>query len=607
MGISDKEAFRILGLPLGVDKDAINERYKSLCCKLSSSKTPTDKKKLEEVVAAYGQLLPLPAQRNTYTRNKGKSNSTVHNDTDSDASSEEDWRVLCRNGRGATHQQHQQLSDAEKERRKAEKRREKKKRRNERKKLEKIENRIFNQNADDNKKGEDSESDEEEEDDNEREEEEEEETEEEEEEEQGLDPSSAFFAKAAKSMKVNVSGKQEKQSGKVNKQETGKQEVNGVAGTVLQARQLAMRGNEAANVGQYSAAVRLFSDAIRLHPHDHRFFGNRSYCRHQLSHYEKALSDAEKAIKLAPHWPKGHFRRGTSLHGLGQYIEAESAFEEVLRLDPGCQEAGEEIKRVRVTRIVEMGFTTRQAGSAIAKYTHVQPALDALLSGEFRKGLGEVFYSDDEDGFGLGDEDGLNKRGRLVAQPVAANNNVKMNPKNPDGLTSLWVGNVLPEVSEKRLSHLFAKQGPVSSVRLLKDKYCAFVNYQDKVAAGRAMERLQGYELAGQRLLIKFPDNPIATLYPAAPRKPKPMQNGTKNTSVGKSNGSATAAASTAIPSSKSSPPGQPSQTNGSKLRGPVNGDECYFWRTTGCAFGDACKHKHLPRNKAIDRKPWQK
>lgn len=47
-------------------------------------------------------------------------------------------------------------------------------------------------------------------------------------------------------------------------------------------------------------------------------------------------------------------------------------------------------------------------------------------------------------------------------------------------------------------------------------------------------------------------------------------------------------------------------QPNAAKLKGPVNGDECYFWRTTGCAFGEACKHKHIPNNKGIDRKPWQ-
>lgn len=55
-----------------------------------------------------------------------------------------------------------------------------------------------------------------------------------------------------------------------------------------------------------------------------------------------------------------------------------------------------------------------------------QPALDALLSGEFRESMGEVFYSDDEESYGLGEEDGLIIRARLVTQPVTTNNSLKM-------------------------------------------------------------------------------------------------------------------------------------------------------------------------------------
>ena len=36
-------------------------------------------------------------------------------------------------------------------------------------------------------------------------------------------------------------------------------------------------------------------------------------------------------------------------------------------------------------------------------------------------------------------------------------------------------------------------------------------------------------------------------------------------------------------------------------MTGPVNGDECYFWRTSGCYFGDKCRYKHIPEHKAAD------
>lgn len=43
------------------------------------------------------------------------------------------------------------------------------------------------------------------------------------------------------------------------------------------------------------------------------------------------------------------------------------------------------------------------------------------------------------------------------------------------------------------------------------------------------------------------------------------------------------------------------------RTTGPVNGDECYFWRTTGCQFTGTCRYKHIPDHKGIDRKPWHK
>ena len=35
------------------------------------------------------------------------------------------------------------------------------------------------------------------------------------------------------------------------------------------------------------------------------------------------------------------------------------------------------------------------------------------------------------------------------------------------------------------------------------------------------------------------------------------------------------------------------------------NGDECYYWRTTGCIFPENCKKLHIPANKGIEYQPW--
>ena len=119
------------------------------------------------------------------------------------------------------------------------------------------------------------------------------------------------------------------------------QSVYAIKNWILQSRHLAIQGNEAANVGQYSVAVRLYTSAIKFDPSEPRFFANRSLCYDQLSQFEEALEDAEKAIEIVPHWPKGHYRKGLALKGLTKYTESQKAFEQVLQLDKGCEEINE--------------------------------------------------------------------------------------------------------------------------------------------------------------------------------------------------------------------------------------------------------------------------
>ncbi|XP_031672043.1 uncharacterized protein LOC116361870 [Oncorhynchus kisutch] len=41
----------------------------------------------------------------------------------------------------------------------------------------------------------------------------------------------------------------------------------------------------------------------------------------------------------------------------------------------------------------------------------------------------------------------------------------------------------------------------------------------------------------------------------------------------------------------------------GTRRMAPINGNECFFWRTTGCFYGDKCRFKHKPDQKGRDRK----
>ncbi|CAL1538985.1 unnamed protein product [Lymnaea stagnalis] len=391
-----------------------------------------------------------------------------------------------------------------------------------------------------------------------------------------FDSTSAFFTKVVSKKKKNgLSGDQPPAAGKKEKSQEKKSddEVEEIVDPkVLRSRQLAIRGNEMAQVDEYTAAIQLFTEAISLDPTDFRFFGNRSYCYDRIEQYDKALRDAEKAIKLDKDWPKGYFRKGRALAGLKMFGDAEKAFMQVLKLDKNCDDAVAELLRVRTHQLMDMGFSRSQSEAAIKKHGSVQTALDSLLAGVGDNTLNDLYISDDEDeGFNV-------HRPAPIPPPTSNPSDVKMDPTNPEGLTALWVGNVLPSVTEKRLNQLFSKFGQVTSVRPLPEKYCAFINFKTKEAAGRAMHQLQGTEVDGQKLLIKFPDNPLT--------------NSTGNLTIRKNitNGAT-----------------KQGVRNTPKQSGPVNGDECYFWRTTGCTFGSDCKWQHNPKSKGIDRKPWQK
>ena len=54
---------------------------------------------------------------------------------------------------------------------------------------------------------------------------------------------------------------------------------------------------------------------------------------------------------------------------------------QVLKLDRNCEDATQELLRVRTHQLTEMGFSRAQAEAAIHQFSTVQLALDSLLAG----------------------------------------------------------------------------------------------------------------------------------------------------------------------------------------------------------------------------------
>lgn len=355
------------------------------------------------------------------------------------------------------------------------------------------------------------------------------------EEEPEWDVSSAFFANAASHIKPKGSNRKSKE----NKENEARRETNGSDTVTKKSASLTEKGIKLVQEGQYSQAVSMFTEAIKCDPKDYRFFGNRSYCYSCLEQYPLALADAERSIQLAPDWPKGHFRKGSALMGMKRYSEAEKAMEQVQKLDKDCEEAVNDLFNCKVLQLMELGFDEVQSVSLLEKFSTVQAVLTS--------------YPD-------------------VARAGSQDSSL-MQPGSP--CPSLWVGNVTTELTEKHLWDLFKMYGEIDSIRVLHERFCAFVNFKNANMAACAMEKLNGYSIENTRLVVRYPDRRTPRVLPI------PLK--------------------TCLPVTQ-----QAGAAAGPRRRGPVNGDECYFWRTTGCHFGDKCRYKHIPDQKGKDRKPWQ-
>lgn len=361
------------------------------------------------------------------------------------------------------------------------------------------------------------------------------------EEEPEWDISSAFVANAASNIKLKGLKNRATQISRENKEnEAGSCQEENAAEMRRRGEALTVQGIQMFEQGQYSQAVDMFTEAISCDPSDHRFYGNRSCCYWCLEEYSSALTDAHRSIQLAPDWPKGYFRKGCALMGLQRYSEAETAMEQVLRLDPQCKEASSKLFTCRVLQLTEMGFEVEQSKQLLDKFTTVQA---------------------------------------VITSPEARTLKQTSQQDQSGSCRSLWVGNITLEVTEKHLWDLFKMFGEIESIRVLHERFCAFINFKNANTAAKALEKLQGVELGSSKLVMRYPDRWIQRTLPP-----------TQKTAFGLgSNNIGTQLSSAAT---------------GSTRRPPLNGNECFYWRTTGCFYGDRCRFKHIPDQQGRDMKP---
>ncbi|XP_018601871.1 tetratricopeptide repeat protein 31-like [Scleropages formosus] len=367
-----------------------------------------------------------------------------------------------------------------------------------------------------------------------------------------LDMASCFVSKAAAIAKR----KQETKPKPVKKKNPAKQQnslqQNGAESStgdvVTKSIELAVIGNKLASIGEYSTAVMYFTDAIKYNPKEHRLFGNRSFCYEKMQEYEKSLADAELSLTMCPNWIKGLYRKGKALAGLKRYSEAAMAFKEVLHLDTSSNDAAQELMTVQIMQLMEMGFSREQSTNALIIHGNVEKALEVLSSIQDTTFV-NTSKPVEEEWVVLGKK--APKASSVVkSTPSKAPKQVELFP--------IWVGNLIPSISEKMIQDVFSFAGEIHSIKLLSSRRCAFVNYTKKQYCEKAIKELHATQLQGTKLSVRYPDR----IY----------------THLGTSRAAVTAADS-----------GQKS-------------GECFYWRNGACSKEERCIYKHIPEHKGIDR-----
>ncbi|CAL8274118.1 unnamed protein product [Merluccius merluccius] len=332
--------------------------------------------------------------------------------------------------------------------------------------------------------------------------------------------------------------------------------------------ELAAAGHHLASCGQYEMAVKYFTDAIKYNPKEYKLFGNRSFCYERLQQYEPALQDADLALSLEPSWIKGFFRRGKALCGLKMYYEASLTYTNILKQDSSSVEAAQELKRAQTLHLMEMGFSSDEAGEALKEHATLEEAVDALFSGgteaDRAGNINQHVEDEEEEDEEEEVEDEVEEEGEWTVlgrsrphqrrRENAASPKPVTNPKRH--LFSVWVGSLAPTLTIPALHTLFNRAGAVLSVKMLVDQQCAFINYTRREDCDLAIKLMDGLLVEGTPLAVRYPNRFLMEM---------------KN------------------------PGGNPRPAS-RNLR------ECFFWRTSGCNKPESCIFKHVQEHKHIDR-----
>uniref|UniRef100_A0A1I8ITA9 TPR_REGION domain-containing protein n=1 Tax=Macrostomum lignano TaxID=282301 RepID=A0A1I8ITA9_9PLAT len=303
---------------------------------------------------------------------------------------------------------------------------------------------------------------------------------------------------------------------------------------IATSRELAKAANACMAACELNRALQLYCNAISLNPTDCRYYGSRAACLYQLDRFRTPTRPSASALST----PADFYMRGLAQLRLEQPAEACASFAHVLAIDPNSSDAAAKLNEAKKLQLESMGFTAARCEEALNRnngnmqlaadwlmtvataaspHGNVQPrtAVPAVSQQARPSSAAQSYTAAAKSSYAQAigqSKPQLQHHQQPLAQQKNNYNSHSPTEQQPQQeqqqtemkITALWVGNVMPDVSEEQLCAAFARHGSVVSARLLRQSCCAFVNMRSQEDARRAMMALNGQAVGSRRLLVKF-------------------------------------------------------------------------------------------------------